>query len=52
LQGLARFMLTTRDAQPLYARFGFMPLVFPVRHMERLAPEFLAQMRAGAASDR
>lgn len=52
LQTLTRFMLTTRDAQAFYARFGFMPLVFPVRHMERLAPDFLAQMRAGAAADR
>ncbi len=50
LHGLTRFMLATKDAQSLYARFGFMPLVFPVRHMERLAPEFLAQMRAGATS--
>jgi GNAT superfamily N-acetyltransferase len=51
LQGLTRFMLTTKDAQSLYARFGFMSLVFPVRHMERLAPEFLAQMRAGLSSE-
>jgi GNAT superfamily N-acetyltransferase len=45
LQDLRRIMLTTRDAQELYGRFGFIPLVFPVRHMERLAPDFLQQMR-------
>lgn len=45
LQDLRRIMLTTRDAQELYGRFGFIPLVFPVRHMERLDPEFLQQMR-------
>jgi GNAT superfamily N-acetyltransferase len=51
LQGLRRFMLTTKDAQELYSRFGFIPLVFPARHMERLAPDFLEQMRGGASSE-
>jgi len=51
LQGLRRFMLTTKDAQEFYGRFGFIPLVFPARHMERLAPDFLEQMRAGASSE-
>jgi GNAT superfamily N-acetyltransferase len=51
LQGLRRFMLTTKDAQEFYGRFGFIPLVFPVRHMERLAPDFLEQMRARASSE-
>lgn len=46
LQGLRRIMLTTKDAQAFYSRFGFIPLVFPARHMELLAPDFLAQMRA------
>jgi len=45
LQDLRRIMLTTKDAQELYGRFGFIPLVFPVRHMERLDPGFLQQMR-------
>ena len=49
LQDLRRFMLTTKDAQEFYGRFGFIPLVFPVRHMERLDADFLQQMRAGAS---
>ena len=50
LQGLRRFMLTTKDAQEFYGRFGFIPLVFPARHMERLASDFLEQIRAGTSS--
>ena len=34
LQGLRRFMLGTRDAHDLYARFGFKPLANPERFME------------------
>jgi GNAT superfamily N-acetyltransferase len=34
LQGLRRFMLGTRDAHGLYARFGFKPLAQPERFME------------------
>jgi GNAT superfamily N-acetyltransferase len=34
LQGLRRFMLGTKDAHGLYARFGFKPLVQPERFME------------------
>jgi GNAT superfamily N-acetyltransferase len=34
LQGLRRFVLATRDARTLYARFGFGPLRAPDRHME------------------
>ena len=51
LQDLQRFMLTTKDAQELYVRFGFRALVFPARHMERLAPGFYQQMRAGASNE-
>lgn len=36
LQGLRRFGLTTRDGQPFYERFGFQPLYYPERHMEKL----------------
>jgi ribosomal protein S18 acetylase RimI-like enzyme len=36
LQGLRRFHLVTRDAQGLYAQFGFTPLALPERHMERV----------------
>lgn len=38
LQGLRRFMLFTRDAHPLYARHGFMPLATPDRGMEVVRP--------------
>jgi len=34
LQGLRRFMLGTRDAHGLYARFDFKPLANPERFME------------------
>ena len=37
LQGIKRFLLTTHDAQGLYAQVGFMPLEVPERWMERLA---------------
>ncbi len=38
LQGLRRFMLFTKDAQPLYAPHGFTPLATPERGMEILKP--------------
>ncbi|WP_422018043.1 GNAT family N-acetyltransferase [Roseateles sp.] len=38
LQGLRRFMLFTRDAHPLYARYGFKPLATPDRGMEVVRP--------------
>ena len=34
LQGLRRMMLATRDAHPLYEKFGFKELVTPARFME------------------
>ena len=39
LQGLRRWTLATRDAHGLYEHFGFTPLNFPERWMERAAPE-------------
>ncbi|HEY1460495.1 MAG TPA: GNAT family N-acetyltransferase [Casimicrobiaceae bacterium] len=39
LQGLRRFILATRDAHGLYARFGFAPLANPGRFLERFAPD-------------
>jgi len=33
LQGVRRFLLATRDAQGLYAQFGFQPLSNPERYM-------------------
>ena len=35
LQNLRRFSLATRDAHDLYRRFGFRPLAWPERVMER-----------------
>ena len=34
LQGLRRLSLMTRDAQPLYMRYGFRPLADPARYLE------------------
>jgi GNAT superfamily N-acetyltransferase len=39
LQGLRRWMLATRDAHGLYARFGFTPLARPAIFMERHDPD-------------
>ncbi|MCM2257031.1 MAG: GNAT family N-acetyltransferase [Vicinamibacteria bacterium] len=38
LQGLRRFVLITRDAHGLYARFGFTPLARPEGYMEVARP--------------
>ena len=38
LHGLRRWLLITRDAQGLYAKFGFKPLAAPDRFMERHTP--------------
>jgi GNAT superfamily N-acetyltransferase len=39
LQGLRRFLLATRDAHGLYARFGFAPLSSPDPWMQRHNPD-------------
>lgn len=39
LKGLRRFMLATRDAHTLYAKYGFQPLSAPERLMEVLQPD-------------
>ncbi len=38
LQGFRRWVLATKDAQSLYAQFGFIPLHRPERWMERPDP--------------
>ena len=38
LQGLRRWILTTRDAHGLYSQFGFTPVKYPERYMERHDP--------------
>jgi predicted GNAT family acetyltransferase len=43
LQTLLRFGLATRDAQRLYQKVGFTPLVYPERHMERLPPGYYSR---------
>jgi len=39
LQNLRRWILLTRDAHALYARFGFTPLKSPARYMELHRPD-------------
>lgn len=39
LQGLRRWILATRDAHGLYEQYGFAPLRFPDRWMEKTAPD-------------
>ena len=38
LQGFRRWVLATKDAHTLYEKFGFAPLRFPDRWMEKTAP--------------
>jgi N-acetylglutamate synthase-like GNAT family acetyltransferase len=38
LQGLRRWILTTRDAHGLYSQAGFTPVKYPERYMERHDP--------------
>lgn len=38
LQNFRRWILATRDAHALYEKFGFTPLKFPARWMEKPAP--------------
>ncbi len=45
LQGLKRFSLTTIDKQDFYNRFGFAPLHFPDRHMEKLPPDYYSAVQ-------
>jgi N-acetylglutamate synthase-like GNAT family acetyltransferase len=45
LQGLRRWVLVTRDAHPLYAKFGFKALAAPDRFMELHDPDVYAAPR-------
>jgi GNAT superfamily N-acetyltransferase len=45
LQGLRRWMLATRDAHGLYAKFGFTPLQKPGRWMEFHHPDVYADAK-------
>ncbi len=46
LQGLRRWILTTRDAHGLYAQFGFRPVAFPERYMELQDADVYATRKA------
>jgi GNAT superfamily N-acetyltransferase len=43
LQGLRRWVLTTRDAHGLYAQYGFTSPKFPERYMEILRPNMYTE---------
>lgn len=43
LQRIRRFLLATRDAHGLYAKYGFAPLAAPERFMERYDPDALSR---------
>jgi GNAT superfamily N-acetyltransferase len=45
LQGLRRWVLTTRDAHGLYAQFGFTSPKFPERFMEILRPNMYEELQ-------
>lgn len=44
--GIRRLALVTADAHGVYERVGFSPLMRPERYMERLSPDFAAQLKA------
>jgi GNAT superfamily N-acetyltransferase len=45
LQGLRRWVLTTRDAHGLYAQYGFASPKFPERYMEILRPNMYEELQ-------
>jgi GNAT superfamily N-acetyltransferase len=47
LQGLRRWMLVTRDAHELYARYGFTPLAHPEWLMEIAKPDIYKVVKVG-----
>jgi len=51
LQGLRRWVLTTRDAHGLYAQYGFGPVKFPERYMEILRPNMYAGEQQSALKE-
>ena len=48
LAGLRRFVLATRDAQGLYAQYGFVPLARPEIFMEIVRPDIYRTKPPGA----
>jgi GNAT superfamily N-acetyltransferase len=51
LQGLRRWILGTRDAHGLYAKFGFAPLAAPDRFMERADPDIYTRLYGRTTHD-
>ncbi len=47
LQGLRRFVLSTKDAHAIYERFGFHALRYPERYMEIFDPELYRKTQPG-----
>jgi GNAT superfamily N-acetyltransferase len=45
LQGLRRWVLTTRDAHGLYEQYGFTSPQFPERYMEILRPHMYSELQ-------
>ena len=45
LQGLRRWVLTTRDAHSLYAQYGFAPPKYPDRYMEIFQPNMYESLQ-------
>jgi GNAT superfamily N-acetyltransferase len=52
LQGLRRWVLTTRDAHGLYAQFGFTSPQFPERYMEILRPNLYADLQQNELNEK
>ena len=44
LQGLRRWNLVTQDAHKIYSQFGFSPIRYPERYMERLDPDLYKRL--------
>jgi GNAT superfamily N-acetyltransferase len=52
LQGLRRWVLTTRDAHGLYAQYGFTSPKFPERYMEILRPNMYADAQQNELNEK
>jgi GNAT superfamily N-acetyltransferase len=52
LQGLRRWVLTTRDAHGLYAQYGFTSPQFPERYMEILRPNLYADLQQNELNEK
>jgi N-acetylglutamate synthase-like GNAT family acetyltransferase len=48
LLGMRRWHLVTREMQPLYSTFGFVPLTQPERHMQKHDPDVYRRQASDA----